>query len=82
MVFLRAGVLLWRSGGLVEWLGLPTGGLLFVCSLYFPPCLCFQPTIDRRSTPRRLGKVYCSNRPGVIFFLKDGVWTEMAGGEG
>ena len=36
---------------------------------------------DRRSTPRRLGKVYCSNRPGVVFFLKDGVWTELAGGE-
>jgi len=34
-----------------------------------------------RSTPRRLGKVYCSNRPGVVFFLKDGVWTELAGGE-
>ena len=82
MVFLRAGVLLWRSGGLVEWLGLPTGCKLFVCSLYFLPCLCFQPTIDRRSTPRRLGKVYCSNRPGVVFFLKDGVWTELAGGEG
>ena len=26
MVFLRAGALLWRSGGLVEWLALPTGG--------------------------------------------------------
>jgi len=35
-----------------------------------------------RSTPRRLGKVYCSNRPGVVFFLKDGVWSELAGGEG
>jgi len=35
-----------------------------------------------RSTPRRLGKVYCSNRPGVVFFLKEGVWTELAGGEG
>ena len=42
--------------------------------------LCLN-SIGYRSTPRRLGKVYCSNRPGVIFFLKDGVWTELAGGE-
>ena len=43
--------------------------------------LCLK-SIGFRSTPRRLGKVYCSNRPGAIFFLKDGVWTELAGGEG
>ena len=38
-------------------------------------------SIGFRSTPRRLGKVYCSNRPGVVFFLKNGVWVELAGGD-
>ena len=38
-------------------------------------------SIGFRSTPRRLGKVYCSNRPGAVFFLKDGVWVELAGGD-
>ena len=36
-----------------------------------------------RTTPRRLGKVYCSNRPSVVFHLTlDGVWRVLAGGDG
>jgi len=31
-----------------------------------------------RTSPRRLGKVYCSNRPAVLFHLTlDGIWTQM-----
>jgi len=33
-----------------------------------------------RTEPRRLGKVYCSNRPSVLFHLSlDGQWTVLAG---
>jgi len=31
-----------------------------------------------RTSPRRLGKVYCSNRPSVLFHLTlDGIWTQI-----
>jgi acylaminoacyl-peptidase len=33
-----------------------------------------------RTTPRRLGKVYCSNRPSILFHLTlTGEWTVLAG---
>jgi len=34
-----------------------------------------------RNTPRKLGKVYCSNRPSVLFFLANGAeqWQILAG---
>ena len=73
MEFLKAGAQLWQSGGLEVWLVLPTGFFLLF-DIGFK-------SIGFRSTPRRLGKVYCSNRPGAIFFLKDGVWSELAGGD-
>ena len=36
-----------------------------------------------RTTPRKLGKVYCSNRPSVLFHLAEGAeqWTVITGGE-
>ena len=35
-----------------------------------------------RTTPRKLGKVYCSNRPSVLFHLAEGAeqWTVITGG--
>ena len=35
------------------------------------------------TTPRKLGKVYCSNRPSVLFHLAEGAeqWTVITGGE-
>jgi acylaminoacyl-peptidase len=35
-----------------------------------------------RTTPRRLGKVYCSNRPGQLFHLAEGRWRVLAGAQG
>ena len=33
-----------------------------------------------RTSPRRLGKVYCSNRPSILFHLTvGGEWTVLAG---
>ena len=33
-----------------------------------------------KTNPRRLGKVYCSNRPSVLFHLTfDGKWTIITG---
>ena len=33
-----------------------------------------------RTEPRRLGKIYCSNRPSVLFHLSlEGQWTQLAG---
>ena len=36
-----------------------------------------------RTTPRKLGKVYCSNRPSVLFHLAEGAeqWTVITGGD-
>ena len=57
MVFLRAGVLLWRSGGLVEWLGLPTGvKYLFAPCIFLPAFVFNQPLI---AGPPREGWARC-----------------------
>ena len=77
----RAGALLWLFGGPEVWLVLLTGFKTEIFSQIYIVSLCLK-SIGFRSTSRRLGKVYCSNRPGAIFFLKDGVWVELAGGEG